>query len=1769
MSETNDLLRGELERLFDLEEMMELASELMGYDPADLGGTTGKGAFARALVERCAADSALQALADAIKISGKDADLSPVFRSRAGRELEPGEDVGGFRILKPLADGGLGKLYLAERKLEGEEKQRVAIKVIRSSLSRDEAAVARFLTIQRAFRRIDTEGIGKVHGCGRLPDGRPWVATDYIEGQTLAARIERVGPMHFNEVRPVLAGVLRGLQALHDKGLVHSDVKSGNVFVVRPKREDGTRGEPTGVIVDGGAYRLLSSGAARQDAMGALRVFGNAQAIAPEMALGQSIEASADVYAVGVMLYEVLTGRVPFVGESAFEVVAQHLGTTPTPPSEVAPKGWVSRELDALVLKTLAKNPADRFGSAAELLEAIDELAKPKVQRKELDEAAFAAARELLENNPSDPDAASRLEQVVAPAGAWDKAVEVLRACAEKVESADDKKALLYRAVRIREAELGDKKGAEELYLAILEADPNDEVARSGLEEIRRALGDHEGLAELLLERAESLENADERAEVLRELASIYEDQLGDPDNALVAWIQALADQPHDDKSVRAIERIAGDNTERWNEVLSTLSEFVQEGDDPTTVVLYCLMGRWYADALKRPDFALACYAKAIELDPQCDAAYEGTLDLYRKANSWQEMVQLLEARAAASTNPASARDYRAEAAVVVLEKIGDKDRATEMFKRVLGADPTHPTALDALEHLHEERAEWQQLGKLLEQRIKLTGGREKLAATLKLAELYEDRLDDLDKAIVHYEAAFAQDDTCLDALKGLERVYARKGNHEKLLRTLERQIPLTATPRQKIAVLEHIGAIQEEEFVDHEAAIAAYEGVVEIDPGNENANPALARLYRQKGRFDDLVETLERHARATEDERRKTDLMLQAARVLMADVGAPERALEIGQRVLAIVPEHPEALSLVARLQAKTGDASAAVAAVDRLAEAATDSKKKAEHYVEAAKLLEEQGDNDGAIDRYKKALDADERNTTAASALRRLYTNRGDAHGVAELLRREIEATEGRTRQAELYAELGTLYAERLDDAERARDALEKALVLDATCTPAARALGQLAFDEGRYDDAAKYLEPLLARTSEMDAEEARDLSLRCGDALRELGEYAKAQRAYLNAKAYAPTDREVLERVADVTFEAGEADEAAELYGELLEKLGGELEPMDRGRILYRRGEALRRAGQLDEAIAPLTEAAELLPEDPAPLTSLRELYAAKEEWDNVVRTLRRRMEHADDFERFDLLVAVGDILKDKLSDTEKAAKSYVAALDIKPDDRNLLTKLMSVYSETKDWSRLIEIILRIAELVEEPKQLAKYYVTAASIAHKELERHGEAADYYEQALENDPTMERAFQGLVACLEAAEDWSALARAYRAQLERRAEEPAEERAALWDALGDVYRDKLSDLNQATEAYEQAQELDPDSRRRLELLTEIYEKNPKRFYRKAVDAHMQMLRKSPYRVESYRALRELYESLGKRDEAWCIAQVLHAIDMANPGEETLFKKHRSRHPAAAEEFFNEGIWFNDILHVDQDPLLTGIFAEITPAVVASRSQPLSTYGLEGAARRDPETDESVMVQTLHYVAGVTQIELPEIYYREDDPGGLSFVFTNPPAIGIGKAALAGGPAQALAFLAGRHLSYFRPGHYLRHLVPSGSGLRAWLLAAIKLTTPAFPIPANLQTKVDKALAALGEHIEAAGRGRLHELVQKLLAAAPELDMKKWVAAVDLSADRVGFVMANDLELAAAVIKASPEDEKVQKERLKELYLYAASPEYLTLRQKLGIALEG
>jgi hypothetical protein len=195
----------------------------------------------------------------------------------------------------------------------------------------------------------------------------------------------------------------------------------------------------------------------------------------------------------------------------------------------------------------------------------------------------------------------------------------------------------------------------------------------------------------------------------------------------------------------------------------------------------------------------------------------------------------------------------------------------------------------------------------------------------------------------------------------------------------------------------------------------------------------------------------------------------------------------------------------------------------------------------------------------------------------------------------------------------------------------------------------------------------------------------------------------------------------------------------------------------------------------------------------------------------------------------------------------------------------------------------------------------------------------------------------------------------------------------------------------------------------------------------------------------------------------------------------------------------------------------------------------------------------------------------PPTYENVEDPGGLSFLHGYEPSVVLGSAALGAEiPPQAAAFITARHLTFLRPGLYLRQLIGTGTGLKSWLFAAIKLTAPTFPVAKELEGPVQEALEALKEGLKRDTRDHLTRVVSKMLKSGAALDLHRWIAGVDLTADRVGLIVSQDLATATEIVQASEDSSAAVpvETRFKELVLYSVSAQYLALRKKLGIQVE-
>jgi hypothetical protein len=269
-----------------------------------------------------------------------------------------GQVLGSYYVARLVGAGGMGRVYLG---VHPQIQSRVAIKVLSEECSKDRGLVERFFTEARAVNVIRHESIVNVLDISQLPNGQPYIVMELLEGESLAELIRR-GPIPLPELSRVLVQVLGGLGAAHQKGIIHRDLKPDNVFVTRAGRAK---------ILDFGIAKLVPELGAVSEGTRTGALIGTPFYMAPEQALARPVDARSDLYSVGIILYEAVTGRRPFQGGTLYELLKQHVEFDPPPPSSF--RGDVPPALEAVIRRAMSKNPSHRFQSAEEFARALEE----------------------------------------------------------------------------------------------------------------------------------------------------------------------------------------------------------------------------------------------------------------------------------------------------------------------------------------------------------------------------------------------------------------------------------------------------------------------------------------------------------------------------------------------------------------------------------------------------------------------------------------------------------------------------------------------------------------------------------------------------------------------------------------------------------------------------------------------------------------------------------------------------------------------------------------------------------------------------------------------------------------------------------------------------------------------------------------------------------------------------------------------------------------------------------------------------------------------------------------------------------------------------------------------------------------------------------------------------------------------------------------------------------------------------------------------------
>jgi serine/threonine protein kinase len=303
---------------------------------------------------------------DDSKICAKDG-----FVLQSSTELSPGTVLRGkYQIISKIGAGAMGDVYKARNAQSGETW---AVKVVSPDLGADAEFLARFRSEAMLMNRLDHPNVVRVHDFGEAEDGSSFMVMDYVEGESLEEILRKQGPLDPARVARIGMQVCGALGAAHELGVIHRDVKPGNILMAR-----AADGSEAAKVLDFGIAKVKETSGLKPAAMTAVGfVVGTPTYMSPEQVMGlreDKLDGRSDLYSLGIVLYELLTGRTPFVSKNAMALLTAHMQTKPPDPRSL--RADLPARLVEVVLKALEKDPGHRFLNALEMSRTLGEFLK-------------------------------------------------------------------------------------------------------------------------------------------------------------------------------------------------------------------------------------------------------------------------------------------------------------------------------------------------------------------------------------------------------------------------------------------------------------------------------------------------------------------------------------------------------------------------------------------------------------------------------------------------------------------------------------------------------------------------------------------------------------------------------------------------------------------------------------------------------------------------------------------------------------------------------------------------------------------------------------------------------------------------------------------------------------------------------------------------------------------------------------------------------------------------------------------------------------------------------------------------------------------------------------------------------------------------------------------------------------------------------------------------------------------------------------------------
>jgi tetratricopeptide (TPR) repeat protein len=1078
--------------------------------------------------------------------------------------------------------------------------------------------------------------------------------------------------------------------------------------------------------------------------------------------------------------------------------------------------------------------------------------------------SAFDTYARALSQDPSSVPTQEGLDRLARGTGRFADLARVFETLAAQQQDAELGSTLFTMSARVYETDIGDLDSAIRHYRKVLEIDVRNLAAAESLDRIFRGAERYEELSQILQQKADILDEVDDKKNALFMSASIEEDVLERHDQAISVYGKILELDQEDLGAIDALIKLYL-GLSRWSDLLAVYARKADLVTDPTEKkLIYYQIGAVFERELKDVPRAIDTYQRVLELDPD-DVQALGRLDvLYQTAQNWPELLSVLQHESELANDPAEGISYQYRIAELYEKHLDDTTRAIELYRDLLQQMSDHQPTLEALEGIK-------------------SGAKEPLGAALVL-----------------------------------EPIYDATSEWVKLISVLEVQVKAADDPYQKVELLHRIARLQEEMREDHRSAFETYARAVQSDIANEDSLANLERLAMIVSRWKDVAALYDQELdKLSEEPGRFVELGLRLAQIFETQLEDVENAVARYRRVLAVDAENQAAVSSLDRLFTMTERWAELVAILTREAEIGQSPEEILEFKYRLGLVHQTRlSDLSSAIAAYKEVLTAAPEHVATREALEGLFAAGINQMEIGAILEPLYEAS------AEWDKLVGVLEAElgHLKEAE-ARLAMyyriaelqeERLIALDGALHVYVRAIKEYPADEktleeverlaGSTDGGWEHLANAYADVLGTQTDKAVQTSI--GKKLarvfeEELGDVAKADETYQYVLSVEPLETDALSNLDRIYTSL---EQYPELARTLEQRVLAPAEPFELIELYGRLGQVYEeRLVDLDRAIVAFRRIFDDLEKtNEAAIAALERIYGQKAAWTNLKVVLERELENASgDSAEADIRAKIAHLLAGRLNDIPGSVETWKRVLELRGEDQEALAALANLYESVQQWAELCDVLERHFDIAPDDQQRVEVLLRRAKLFNDRLSRDDSALDDYTRVLDIDYANVQALYAIADIWRRRNDPQELVTALHQTVDRAAAAlPAENMVALYRELGTTYQQTLNQPYDAIDAWRKLLEVNPRDFEAMAALEGLLRAEER--WTEVIDVKMQ--RAEAYedaaeKIREYLEVAELWEhNVQERDRGTPAYEKILALD---PTHDRAFLALEELHDAA------------------------------------------------------------------------------------------------------------------------------------------------------------------------------------------------------------------------------------------------------------------------------